>query len=232
MESYSASNHVYSGKKVKSLCEIGSCISMLWIIKSHLSLKWSRFLGTDRAADCCCFSSTGLTEMKGCYTQLPPLFLKSLWCDRTVQDRPLRAVDTHIHLILLILLFLFYLCYLPFTCSDLCDVKHKNLRQRESTYRQARRIELCQWTGTWLDIVLIDISNNFPSLVWWSLCTKALSWNEPGTLSVTHRASCSLRHNSPANRSFACTLIFVEWQNSFTRGSISYCILYLCISTK
>lgn len=174
--------------------ETGSCISMFWIIKSHLSLKWRSILGTDGS------------ELTASHNQdyLPPI-PQILW---SVQFHPFRAGDTY--LILLILLLLFYLCCVPLTCSD--------VRQ---THRESRLIGRQQ---TSLDIVLIGMSNNFPSLVWWSLCTKMLSWNEPGTLSVTPRASCSLRHHSVASRSFAWTVISVERQNSFTRAPKSHCI--------
>ena len=68
-----------------------------------------------------------------------------------------------------------------------------------------------QWTGTGLDIPLIDVNNNCPSLVWWSLSTELLSRNKPLTFGigiVTHLASFSPRSNTAANRSFSSTLLF------------------------
>lgn len=81
----------YSGKKVKPWCEMASCISMLWIIKSNLSWKRSHFLASDSVV-----VTLLLLIIKAHWNErLPatsvPQFTR---CDHTVQYHTVRADDT------------------------------------------------------------------------------------------------------------------------------------------
>lgn len=126
--------------------------------------------------------------------------------------------------------FIFVIYHLPpIICVDVRDGRRGGRESR--VLGRQRETEPYQRTGTWLDIILIDTSNNCPSLVWWSLSTKPASWNEPpyaDTGIVTHRASCSLRPGAPANRSFSFTVVSPWGQNSLESGHLDI-VLYLAI---